>query len=85
MQILTVRHRVLSYLLWYSTMVSVGRSVRSYVCADLHAKAALQKGLAFAPSLPPWIRHCTVHVSVGVHGSNVVAHVGRPSLERQSP
>ena len=31
----TVCHRILSYLLWYSTMVSVGRSVRSYVCADL--------------------------------------------------
>ena len=34
-QILTVCHRILSYLLWYSTMFSVGRSVRSYVCADL--------------------------------------------------
>ena len=33
--ILTVCHRILSYLLWYSTMVSVGCSVRSYVCADL--------------------------------------------------
>ena len=35
MQILTACHRILSYLLWYSTMVIVGRSVRSYVCADL--------------------------------------------------
>ena len=33
--ILTVCRRILSYLLWYSTMVSVGRSVRSYVCAEL--------------------------------------------------
>ena len=31
----TVCHWILSYLLWYSTMVSVGRGVRSYVCADL--------------------------------------------------
>ena len=28
-------HRILSYLLWYSTMVSVGRGVRSYICTDL--------------------------------------------------
>ena len=29
----TVCHRILSYLLWYSTTVRVGRSVRSYICA----------------------------------------------------
>ena len=28
-------HRILSYLLWYLTMVSVGRGVRSYICTDL--------------------------------------------------
>ena len=41
-----VCHRILSYFLWYSTMVSVGRSVRSYVCADL-----------LSTPYPPWIRH----------------------------
>ena len=51
----TVCHRILSYLLWYSTMVSVGRSVRSYVCADLLStrEGSLSKGGAFAPPLPP--------------------------------
>ena len=33
-QILTVCHCILSYLLWYSTMVIVGSSVCSYVCTD---------------------------------------------------
>ena len=35
-QILTVCHCIHSYLLWYSTMVSVGHSVRGYVCTDLY-------------------------------------------------
>ena len=34
-QTLTVCHLIVNHLLWYSTMVSVGRSVRTYVCTDL--------------------------------------------------
>ena len=52
----TVCHRILSYWLWYSTMVSVGRSVRSYICTDLlstHEGSPSKGGGAFAPPLPP--------------------------------
>ena len=55
MQILTVCHPILSYLLWYLTMVDVGCSVRSYVCADLLSthEGSPSKGGAFAPPLSP--------------------------------
>ena len=44
-----------SYLLRYSTMVSVGRSVRSYVCADLLStrEGSLSKGGYIFTPLPP--------------------------------
>ena len=66
-QILTVCHRILSYLLWYSTVVSVGRSVRSYVCADLLStrEGSPSKGrVHLHPPLPLRIRHCTHMVSL---------------------
>ena len=56
----TVCHRILSYLLWYSTMVSVGRSVRSYICADLlntREGSPSKGGVHLHPPYPPWIRH----------------------------
>ena len=57
MQILTACHRILSYLLWYSTMVIVGRSVRSYVCADLLSTSTREgspsKGGVQMHPLPP--------------------------------
>ena len=45
-QIQTVCHCIHSYLLWYSIMVSVGHSVRSYVCTDLLSihEGSLSKG-----------------------------------------
>ena len=57
-QILTVCHRTLNCLclLWYSTMVSVGCSVRSYVCADF---LSTRKGSPLHPPYRPplWICH----------------------------
>ena len=48
-------HRILSYLLWYSTMVSVGRSVSSYVCVDLLStrEGSPSKGGFICTPLPP--------------------------------
>ena len=56
-------HRILSYLLWYSTMVSMGRSVHSYICADLLStrEGSPSKGggcICTPLPPPPWIRHC---------------------------
>ena len=54
--ILTVCHRIFSYLLWYSTVVSVGRSVRSYVCAYLlstHEGSPSKGGCICTPLTPP--------------------------------
>ena len=51
-QILTVCHRILTYLLWYLTVVSVGcTGVRSYVCADLLSirKGSPSKGGSMEP------------------------------------
>ena len=52
----TVCHRMLSYLLWYSTMVSVGHSVRSYVSTDLLSTREGSPSKGGSP-YPPWIRH----------------------------
>ena len=63
-QILTVYHRIVSYLLWYLIMVSVGCSVRSYVCGCILTKYTrrqpFKRGVHLHPPYPPWIRHwCT--------------------------
>ena len=53
-------HQILSYLLWYLTVVSVGCSVRSYVCADLLSTcegSPSKGGCICTPLTPPWIRH----------------------------
>ena len=51
----TVRHWILSYLLWYLTMGSVSRSVRSYVCTDLLSirEGSPSKVVSIEPMEPP--------------------------------
>ena len=59
-QILTECHRILSYLLWYLTIVSVGRSVCSYIGTDLLSthKGSSSKGGCICTPITPWICHC---------------------------